>query len=91
MSFPSKEDLDVYLAFARQIDPRQAMEVRAETLIYLIENLRRVNDEVRELADRVDELHDDYNKQLRRAKKWKRRYTALENKQHEERQQGQGE
>lgn len=86
MSFPSKEDLDALLQSAKGQPEYTIMAVRADHLVYLIENLDRLTGEVAALADRVDELHESYNKQLRRAKKWKRKYTALENKQHEARQ-----
>lgn len=91
MSFPSKEDLDALLQAAQGQPAYTIMASSAEHLIYLIENLRRVNGEIATQADRLDdlqerydELHEDYNEQLRRAKKWKRKYKALESKTHEE-------
>lgn len=84
MSWPTKEDLDALLQSAQGQPAYTIMAISAEHLIYLIENLRRVNDEVGTQAYRLDELRAAYKKQQQRAKKWKRRYTALENKQHEE-------
>lgn len=76
MSFPSKEDLDALLENARTSD---RLVVSSETLVYLIENLRRLNKEIASSADRSDAIIEELHRQKRRAKRWKRRYTALAN------------
>lgn len=83
MSWPSKEDLDALLENART---SYRLVVSSETLIYLIENLNRLTGEIATLADRIETTRKELDKQKQRAKKWKRRYTALENKTHAEKQ-----
>lgn len=84
MSWPSKEDLDALLQSAQGQPEYTIMAIRADYLVYLIENLDRLTGEIATLADRIEATRKEAEKQKQRAKKWKRKYTALENKQHEE-------
>lgn len=79
MSWPSKQELDVLLEFAKTHPVENPVLVRSETLVYLIENLDRLTGEIATLADRIEATRKEAEKQKRRAKRWKRRYTALAN------------
>lgn len=79
MSWPSDEDLNRILAHAQSVSSAAMIEVKSEIVVYLIENLRRLNKEIASSADRSDAIIEELHRQKRRAKRWKRRYTALAN------------